>query len=265
MLLRKDLIRVNADYASREEALRSFAEVYVKAGVVKDTYPQAILDREKVYPTGLPAIAFDIAIPHCDSQYVNEPAIGVCTLAHPLEFNQMGGGEPIHPVMLFMNNRLNTLFEALCKRQEQPTVDDLARRLGVSTRTVYNDVDKLNSLLGSLKLEIIANNRGTLSYPCGLTTDFSKLLDDEELLYIDPELRRSRIAEHILMRRLHRVTAEVAWMTLGIRGCISLPACLVSTSNVLLKNPTTKILLDERLHPSRGFARRLLGLCRWPS
>jgi len=98
-----------------------------------------------------------------------------------------------------MNNRLNTLFEALCKRQEQPTVDDLARRLGVSTRTVYNDVDKLNSLLGSLKLEIIANNRGTLSYPCGLTTDFSKLLDDEELLYIDPELRRSRIAEHILM------------------------------------------------------------------
>ena len=102
MLLRKDLIRVNVDYDSREEALRSFAEEYVKAGVVKDTYPQAILDREKVYPTGLPAIAFDIAIPHCDSQYVNEAAIGVCTLAHPIEFNQMGGGEPIHPVMLFM-------------------------------------------------------------------------------------------------------------------------------------------------------------------
>jgi len=87
----------------------------------------------------------------------------------------------------------------LCKRQEQLTVDDLAYRLGVSTRTVYNDVDKLNTLLDSLNLEVITNNRGVLSYPCSLVTDFSKLLDDEELLYMDPELRRSRIAEHILM------------------------------------------------------------------
>lgn len=98
-----------------------------------------------------------------------------------------------------MNNRLDTLFEVLCKRQERPTVDDLASRLGVSARTVYSDIEKLNSLLSSLHLETVGNDRGLLSYPCRLSMDFSNLINDEELLYIDPALRRSSIAKCVLM------------------------------------------------------------------
>ena len=53
MVLRKELVQVHQKYASQEEALRSIAQTFVDLGVVKESFPQAIIDREAVYPTGL--------------------------------------------------------------------------------------------------------------------------------------------------------------------------------------------------------------------
>lgn len=103
MLLRKELIRVNVDAGDREETLAYLAGEFVKTGLVKESFPQAIIERERVYPTGLPAIAFDIAIPHCASENVNETSMAVATLAHPVEWLQMGSPEiTLHPQVLFM-------------------------------------------------------------------------------------------------------------------------------------------------------------------
>lgn len=103
MVLKKELIAVGESYSSREEALLTIARRFVSAGYAKGSYPQAIIERERVFPTGLPAEAFDIAISHCDSEHVLESAIGVSVLDKPVEFCMMGNlsDEPLHPLIIF--------------------------------------------------------------------------------------------------------------------------------------------------------------------
>lgn len=102
-MLRKELIRLNLEAETSEEALRTLAQVFVDNGVAKESYPDAIVVREGKYPTGLPATAFDIAVPHTFAEHVNEPAMGVGILKHPVVFQQMGSPEiTLHPQILFM-------------------------------------------------------------------------------------------------------------------------------------------------------------------
>ncbi len=102
-MLKKELIHIGLDCADEEEALRTLANSFVKAGVVKESFVQAVIDREKVYPTALPAGPFDIAIPHTVSAHVIEPSMAVAVLDHPVEFHQMGSPEiTLHPQLLFM-------------------------------------------------------------------------------------------------------------------------------------------------------------------
>ena len=102
-MLRKELIRLNLEAETSEEALRTLAQVFVDNGVAKDSYPDAIVAREQKYPTGLPATAFDIAVPHTFAEHVNEPAMGVGVLKKPVTFQQMGSPEiTLHPQILFM-------------------------------------------------------------------------------------------------------------------------------------------------------------------
>lgn len=102
-MLRKDLIRLDLNAANSEEAIRILAEDFVKVGVVKPSFVNAVLEREKRSPTALPAIAFDIAIPHTVSEHVITPAMNVAILRHPVAFQQMGNPEiTLHPQVLFM-------------------------------------------------------------------------------------------------------------------------------------------------------------------
>lgn len=103
MLLKEELVRVGLDAHDGEEALRKVAQGFVDAGYAKDSYPQAIVDREAVFPTALPAVAFDIAIPHCDPAHINEPAVSIVTLREPVELKMMGDPDTtLRPRVLFM-------------------------------------------------------------------------------------------------------------------------------------------------------------------
>lgn len=103
MLLRRELVNVGLEADSRNDLLLRLANEFLAEGLVKPSFPQAILEREASYPTGLPAIAFDIAIPHCAASNVNETSMAVATLAHPIEFQQMGSAEiTLHPQAVFM-------------------------------------------------------------------------------------------------------------------------------------------------------------------
>jgi PTS system galactitol-specific IIA component len=102
-MLSRDLIRLDLDVKDSEEAIRTLAKDFVKAGVVKESFVDAVLEREKQSPTALPAIAYDIAIPHTVSAHVITPAMNVAILKHPVEFQQMGSPEiTLHPQVLFM-------------------------------------------------------------------------------------------------------------------------------------------------------------------
>lgn len=104
-----------------------------------------------------------------------------------------------------MSNRLNILFEVLYRRNASASIDELSGILGVSKRTVYNDIERLNTLLASSSAPPIVNRRGIFSRITTKGQDnfdpklsFSDLVNDSGLIYIDPAYRRCSLAETII-------------------------------------------------------------------
>lgn len=97
-----------------------------------------------------------------------------------------------------MSGRLRAIFDSLCKDGKREALGSLSQRLKVSDRTIYSDVERLNSMLRQQGLALIENDRGTLRYPVRLDMDFEDIVCESEILYLDPDLRRRRILETIL-------------------------------------------------------------------
>ncbi|WP_270179770.1 PTS 2-O-a-mannosyl-D-glycerate transporter subunit IIABC [Alkalihalobacillus sp. CinArs1] len=79
-----DLIKINQQYASKREAIESLTEALDVAGKLSDKnqYLEAVLDREKLSPTGFEG---GLAIPHGKSTGVKEAAFAVATVTKPIE------------------------------------------------------------------------------------------------------------------------------------------------------------------------------------
>ena len=89
-VLKEDCIIENLEAATKEEALTLMSNMLLSKGYVKETFPAAILERERLYPSGLPMEGHKIAIPHTDAEHVNRSVILFARLARPLEFASMG-------------------------------------------------------------------------------------------------------------------------------------------------------------------------------
>lgn len=92
-LLDEELVILDADVRTAEECIRLAGEAFLQKGYVKEPYIQAVVERERVYPTGLPGKGVAIAIPHTNNTYVNKPAIGVVIPSKPVKFCAMGTKE----------------------------------------------------------------------------------------------------------------------------------------------------------------------------
>ena len=101
-MIEKDLIFLDLEVQDKQEAIAFLADKLLKAGKVKDTYMQAVLDREKSYPTGLSFGTYAIAMPHTFAQHVNEPCIAVARLKNTVKFVQMGTNDTEVDVGLIM-------------------------------------------------------------------------------------------------------------------------------------------------------------------
>lgn len=74
------------DTYSVEERL---AQILVNGGWVKETYPAAVHEREKVFPTALDVGGINVAIPHCDVEHVEKGALCVGVLKRPVSWRCM--------------------------------------------------------------------------------------------------------------------------------------------------------------------------------
>ena len=92
-LLDKNFIELNVEQNSRDSLLKYMGGKLLAENIVKETYPQAIVDREKEFPTGILCRNISIAIPHTTGEHVNEPKIAVSVLKNPVEFCMMGEPE----------------------------------------------------------------------------------------------------------------------------------------------------------------------------
>ena len=90
-MLDKEIFEINVkNISSKEEALTYLSDKLIAKGIVKESYKEAILNREKVFPTGLQFEKYGIAIPHTDVEHVYKEQIAVMTLENPVSFYQMG-------------------------------------------------------------------------------------------------------------------------------------------------------------------------------
>jgi PTS system galactitol-specific IIA component len=143
-MLQKELVLINAVCDTSEDILRKLAVLFVEQGFAKDSFVNAVIEREKVYPTGVPAAVFDIAIPHTISEHVIEPAIAVAVLEKPVEFKEMGSPDiTLHPqlvIMMAIKNpkEQNTLLRKMMKLIQN---DDALRAIrGCNNRQAVVDI-----------------------------------------------------------------------------------------------------------------------------
>ena len=87
--LDKDLIFKNLAAENSKDAIEIMATELYKKGLVKKEYINEVMSREEIYPTGLYTGEINVAIPHCDYQFVNKKSIAVGFLEKPIKFKKM--------------------------------------------------------------------------------------------------------------------------------------------------------------------------------
>jgi PTS system galactitol-specific IIA component len=134
-VLKEDCIIDNLEASTKEEALTAMSKMLLSKGYVKDSFSEAILERERLYPSGLPMEGHKIAIPHTDSEHVNESVIFFARLAKPVEFSSMG--EPDVKLQV----RLISMFALKEKKQIGLLLELLI--------TTYSDNEVLEAILNA--------------------------------------------------------------------------------------------------------------------
>lgn len=83
-----------------EEVERTMADTLLSQDYVKPAYAEALVEREKHFPTALDVQGINVAIPHCDPEYVLKGAICVGILHHPVAWYRMDAPDETCPVSL---------------------------------------------------------------------------------------------------------------------------------------------------------------------
>lgn len=103
-LLDEELVFTELEAEDWVDVLRKLSAAAMEKGYVKESYFNAVLEREQLYPTALPTPVLKVAVPHAmERVHVVKPVIVVATLKTPVSFKEMGDGVNDVPVdIVFM-------------------------------------------------------------------------------------------------------------------------------------------------------------------
>ncbi len=90
MLINKDNIFIDPAVSSTSELFELFYKNLFEKGFVREDFYNALVEREKSYPTGLDTGNIKIAIPHTDSNMIIREGMAVAVLKEPVSFSEMG-------------------------------------------------------------------------------------------------------------------------------------------------------------------------------
>lgn len=89
-MLENKIVKLKANnLKNNKEVLSSLADYLIEEKMVKESFKEAIFEREKSYPTGLQFDGYGIALPHTDSEHVIKSQIAIMTLEKPVKFIEM--------------------------------------------------------------------------------------------------------------------------------------------------------------------------------
>ena len=100
LYLNEELVFRNVQAKTDSEVLAFLASEMYKKNYVKEEYIQAIQEREKEYPTGLPSTPPGIAIPHANYEMVNKTTLAIATLKDPVLFHNMENNNERLPIQI---------------------------------------------------------------------------------------------------------------------------------------------------------------------
>ncbi|EPC85940.1 PTS sugar transporter subunit IIA [Lacticaseibacillus paracasei subsp. tolerans] len=89
MLFRRNLVLNRVDAVNQKELFDLAASKLLMEGYVKQTYLEGLTTRESKFPTGLKTKSIDVAIPHCDPEYIDKDGVLVVRPIKPIIFNEM--------------------------------------------------------------------------------------------------------------------------------------------------------------------------------
>jgi PTS system galactitol-specific IIA component len=96
----------NQRFKSKETLFEKVSQRLLKDGYVKSGYCDALISREKEFPTGIES-KINLAIPHADPQEVNKSTFVIITLSEPLQFASMVEPDKLLEVQLVILLVLN--------------------------------------------------------------------------------------------------------------------------------------------------------------
>lgn len=89
-MLENKIVKLKANnLKNNKEVLSNLADYLIEEKMVKKSFKEAILEREKSYPTGLQFDGYGIALPHTDNEHVIKSQIAIMTLEKPVKFIEM--------------------------------------------------------------------------------------------------------------------------------------------------------------------------------
>ena len=102
--LNDNLVFHNLKASDNIEVLQLMGDAMIQEGYGEEGFTEAILKREKDYPTGLDVNGIGVAIPHTDAEHVKKEGISIAVLNPPIEFDAMGEEDcriPVKIVLMF--------------------------------------------------------------------------------------------------------------------------------------------------------------------
>ncbi|MCF6462183.1 PTS sugar transporter subunit IIA [Clostridium sp. Cult1] len=87
--LDENCILLNPEIDDKFELLKDMANLLMRHDYVTDDFAAKVIEREKVFPTGLPMEKVGFAIPHADAKYVRKSSLCITVLDKPIKFFRM--------------------------------------------------------------------------------------------------------------------------------------------------------------------------------
>ena len=126
------LVTIGMDAKTTDEVMEKMGKKFVSLGYCKDSYIQALKDREVEVPTGIDIDGVGVAMPHTDVSHVLKAGIGIATMAEPVTFVHMATDDvPVSVKTVFMlavddpNRHLEEIQDILAVIQDKETLKQI--------------------------------------------------------------------------------------------------------------------------------------------
>lgn len=132
--LKESLIEIGMEARNSRDVFSQLGGALTREGYTKESYIEALAERESNFPTGLDINGIGVAIPHTDVSHVNQSGIAIAVLKEPVTFIQMAtDDEEVKVKLVFMlsvvdpDAHLEELKQILAIIQDTEVLDKLTK------------------------------------------------------------------------------------------------------------------------------------------